>query len=370
MLTPGNKMNVIFVHLADPKLGKSEVEKDITEIWNLTLSLGNTVINDIFIQKSQPHPAMYIGPGKAAEIALYLQSNPVDAVIFNGHLTSGQKFNLTKEYWNINPKIEIWDRTDLILSIFSRHAHTREAKLQIELARMRHMGPRIYGMGLVLSRQAGGIGTRGIGETNIELMKRHWKREIKRVTDGINALMVNRRRQMENRKNLGLKTVSLVGYTSAGKTTLFNLLTGKHHFTDKMLFATLDSSVGEVYLTGLGKNVIVSDTIGFIRDLPPDLIEAFKSTLLESVNADVVLHVIDSADPDMWEKVQIAAGILKQLGVAQEKIIPVFNKVDAIDKTERDNISRKLPSAPYAYISAKTGEGADILMSIIGKMII
>lgn len=363
-------LTVIFVHLADPKLGKSEVEKDITEIWNLTLSLGNTVINDIFVQKSQPHPATYIGPGKVADIALYLRSNPVDTVIFNGRLTPGQKFNLTKEYWNINPNIEIWDRIDLILSIFSRHAHTREANLQIELARMRHMGPRIYGMGLILSRQAGGIGTRGIGETNIELMKRHWKLKIKRVTDELNTLLVSRRRQIENRKNLGLKTVSLVGYTSAGKTTLFNLLTGKKHFTDKMLFATLDSSVGEVYLTGLAKKVIITDTIGFIKDLPPELIDAFKSTLLESVNADVVLHVIDSSDPDMWEKTEVASDILKQLGVPQEKIVLVFNKVDAAKKTGRNNIGQKISSAPHAYISAKTGEGTNTLMPLIEKMII
>ncbi len=220
-------LTMLFVCLAGPKLGQSEIEKDITELWNLVVSMGNAVVVDCIVQKDLPNLSTYIGPGKAREAAEYLKNHTIDVVTINGILTPNQKFNLTKMFWDINPKIEVWDRVDLILAIFSRHAHTTEAKLQISLARMRHMGPRIFGMGMVLSRQAGGIGTRGIGETNTELMKRHWRREMKRVTDAIAHLTDSRMRQIENRKNMGLQTISLVGYTNSGKTSLFNLLTHK-----------------------------------------------------------------------------------------------------------------------------------------------
>ena len=159
------------------------------------------------------------------------------------------------------------------------------------------MGPRIFGMGMILSRQGGGIGTRGIGETNTELMKRHWKQAIKKVYDTLEKSVASRERQMDHRKNLGLQTISIVGYTNAGKTSLFNILTHKKHVVENALFATLDSTVGEIYMQSLQKKVLISDTIGFIANLPPSLIEAFKSTLMESVHADIILHVIDASDP-------------------------------------------------------------------------
>ena len=162
-------------------------------------------------------------------------------------------------------------------------------------------------------------------------MKRHWKREIKRVTDTLGKLTDTRRRQIEHRKNIGLKSVSLVGYTNAGKSTLFNLLTHKHNFVDNLLFATLDSSVGDLFIPQLGKNIVISDTIGFIKDVPPDLIDAFKSTLLESINADVVLHVIDGADPDIYEKIAAVDKILDQPNIPEVKVIRVFNKIDLLE---------------------------------------
>ena len=280
MKPSGQPITILFVCLADAKLAQSEIEKNITELWNLASALGNATVVDIILQKGVPQRPLYIGPGKAQEVEDYIKTHSVDVIVVDGILTPNQKFNLTKMYWDINPNIEVWDRVDLILSIFSRHARTTEAKLQIEMARMRHMGPSIYGMGMILSRQAGGIGTRGLGETNTELMKRHWKREMKRVTEELGKLKGFRERQIEHRRNAGLSTVSLVGYTNAGKTSLFNALTHKKNLVENALFATLDSAVGEIYIQELGKSVVISDTIGFIKDLPPELIEAFTSTLL------------------------------------------------------------------------------------------
>lgn len=357
--------SMLLVCLAYAKLGQSEIEKDITETWNLVASLGDAVVVDIIIQKGPSYPATYIGPGKARETAEYLKNHLVDVVTINGILTPNQKFNLTKMFWDINPKIEVWDRVDLILAIFSRHAHTTEAKLQITLARMRHMGPSIFGMGMILSRQAGGIGTRGIGETNTELMKRHYKREIKRVTDAITHLTDNRRRQIENRKNMGLQTISLVGYTNAGKTSLFNVLTHKKNLVENTLFATLDSAVGKIYIPELSRTVVVSDTIGFIKDLPPELIEAFTSTLLESVSADIVLHIIDASDKDIFEKIDVVVGILKELTIPEEKVILVFNKIDAVPSLDKQKIIERTIPYPHVFLSAITHEGVDTLLATI-----
>jgi len=363
-------LHLLFVYLADSKLGKSEMEKDITELWNLVTSMGDAQVVDLFVQKGIPSPTTYIGQGKTLEIAEFLKTHSVDVIIVDGMLTAHQKFNLTKMYWDINPRIEVWDRVDLILAIFSRHAHTTEAKLQIELARMQHMGPSILGMGMVLSRQGAGIGTRGIGETNTELMKRHWKREIKRVTDTLAKLTDTRRRQIKHRKNIGLLTISLVGYTNSGKTTLFNLLTHKHNFVDNLLFATLDSTVGEIFIPQLGKTVVVSDTIGFIKDLPPDLIDAFKSTLLESISADIVLHVIDASDRDMFEKIDIVEGILEQLNIPPEKVVLVFNKIDIASSFDKKRITVRSTKYPHVFLSAKTHTGVDALFaSLLPKLV-
>lgn len=341
------------------------MEKDVTELWQLVSTLGNATVTDIITQHGSITAATYIGTGKVEEVLAYLESHHIDTVILNGTLTPSQKFKLMKQFWAVNPAIQVWDRVDLILAIFSHHAKTTEANLQIELARMRHMGPRIYGMGMELSRQGGGIGTRGLGETNTELMERHWKREIKKVRDMLDKLTANRKRQMEHRKSLGLQTISIVGYTNAGKTSLFNVLTHKKHLVENALFATLDSTVGEVYMPSLGKQVVVSDTIGFISNLPPDLIEAFTSTLMESVHADVVLHVIDAADPDIAEKILVVSQILDDLHIPEEKEVLVFNKSDAITKADRDRIEANIHDIPFVFVSAATGEGIDTLINDI-----
>lgn len=356
---------ILLVYLARPKMSRSEMEKDITELWQLVETRGNATIVDIITQHEHVTSATYIGKGKAEEVAAHLTEHPVDIVLLNGVVKPGQKFNLLKSFWGINPTIQVWDRVDLILSIFSKHAKTTEANLQIELARMHHMGPRIFGMGMELSRQGGGIGTRGLGETNTELMERHWKREIKKVKDQLKKITDTRQRQMDHRKSLGLKTVSIVGYTNAGKTSLFNVLTHKKHLVENALFATLDSTVGEIYMAELGEKVVITDTIGFISNLPPNLIEAFTSTLLESINADAILHVIDATDRDIANKIEAVNIILDQLQIAPEKEVLVFNKIDEVTPQDREKLMSKIEGQPHVLISTKTQEGISTLTSTI-----
>jgi GTPase len=358
-------MSVLFVHVAHPILSASEIEKDITELWNLVKSMGNAEVIDIFLQKGQIFKETYIGPGKADEVAEYLKTHAIDVIICNGKLTSNQKFNLTKRYWDIRPTIQVWDRIDLILSIFSHHAHTKEAELQIELARMHHAGPSIYGMGKILSRQGGGIGTRGIGETNTELMKRHWRREIKRVTNELEHIQNTRLHQLKRRKDAGLHTISLVGYTNAGKTTLFNLLTHKNHPVSDALFVTLDSTVGKMFIEKLNRDIIISDTIGFIKDLPPDLIDAFTSTLIEAVHADIILHIIDASDPEIYEKINVVSDILHTLKISKEKILFVINKIDIANNFDITRFNNKYIPYPTLVISSKDHVGIDELKEVI-----
>ncbi len=363
MQTLDHPLAILFVYLARPRMGRAEMEMDISELWHLVETLGNAEAVDLIYQYGVEFDATYIGPGKAREVGEYLAAHPIDIIVLNGQLTPSQKFTLLKMYWTIRPNIAIWDRVDLILAIFSRHARTTEAKLQIELARMESMGPRIYGMGMVLSRQGGGIGTRGIGETNTELMKRHWKQQIKHAKDELAKSASSRKSQMDHRKNIGLQTISIVGYTNAGKTSLFNILTHKKHLVEDVLFATLDSTVGEIFMPSLGKKVLISDTIGFIANLPPSLIEAFKSTLMESVAADVVLHIIDASDPLMTEKIRVVNDILGQLEILESKEVLVFNKIDSTPALDKQKLKDIAGDTPFVCISAKTKEGIDTLVS-------
>ncbi|MFZ6035393.1 MAG: GTPase HflX [Patescibacteria group bacterium] len=321
---------VVLVDVVDPHVHRADAEKNLDELQSLVSTYRGVDIVWIIQHRTRPDRATFIGSGKAMELAGIVAKKKVDIVVINAIVKPTVLFNLTQILWMENPDIQVWDRIDLILNIFDLHAMTREAKLQIEIARMSHMGPRIYGLGGTLfSRQGGGIGGRGIGETNIELMKRHWRDQIRHKKEELEKLSRQREIQLQRRKENNFKTVSIVGYTNAGKTSLFNLLAKKKKVVENALFVTLDSVSGKFYLPNLKKEIMISDTIGFIRDLPSSLIETFKSTLMESINADVLLHVIDVTDPRMNEKIAIVEQILEDIRVRTRKIIYVFNKVDA-----------------------------------------
>jgi GTPase len=311
--------------------------------------------------------ATYIGSGKAQEIADIIGREKIDIVVINDNIKPGQVYTLKKIFERSNPDILVWDRMELILQIFAKHAQTAEAKLQIKFASIRHMGPRIYGMGFELSQQAGGIGTRGIGETNTELMHRHWRSEIRNIEKQLNKIEKTRTQQMEGRKKDGLMTVSIVGYTNAGKTSLFNVLGRKNNLVENALFATLDSSVCKLYLAPVKREVYLSDTIGFIKNLPPQLIDAFKSTLMETVHADLILHVIDSSDKYMHEKIAVVEGILSDLKVNTGNQIFVFNKTDIAKNLDKIAVIKRFAPFNPVFISAMKISGIDDLLEIIGN---
>lgn len=312
----------------------------------------------------------YIGTGKAHNLVDFIIENDIDIVVINDNLKASQLFSLKSIWQTAKPNILVWDRVDLILEIFKKHATSAEAKLQIKLAEVRHKGPELHGMGKLMSQQGAGIGTRGLGETSSEIMRRHWRSEIKTITAQLEKMTKIRHQQMEHRKKIGLATISIVGYTNAGKTTLFNQLTKKQNLVENALFATLDSSVGKLYLPASANEVFITDTIGFIQNIPTDLIDAFKSTLMETVNADLLLHIIDSTDPQMSEKIVVVEEILRGLSIDTKKQLFVFNKIEGRNKIEKATLAREYSNVHSQCISAKTGVGIDQLITVIENLLI
>lgn len=361
-------IRILPVHIM-PSQERMETSTAVGEEFESLIHTLGAVIVDRVIQKlDKPHNATYIGRGKIDQILKIVIEKKVDVVVLDAMVKPGQLHSIEYILEKENPDIEVWDRVDLILRIFDKHASTIEAKLQIELARMSYMGPRIYGMGYVLSRQGGGIGTSGIGETNSELMRRHWRDQKKKLETELKKNATNRESQLERRKKAGFKTVSIVGYTNSGKSSLFNILSKKKNLEKNVLFATLDSAVGKVYIPELQQEVLISDTIGFIRNLPPLLISAFKSTLMESIHADMVLHLIDAGDPEMETKIQVVANILFDLGIDNRNIIYVFNKIDLAPDLKREYLLEKYEKFNPIFISVKKNEGIeDVIKSIITR---
>lgn len=357
---PEKKQKRFLIATIIPReLSEEEAFFDIKETRDLIDTYGGKVI-DYSIQKREAFSrGSYLGKGKLEEISESIKKNEIDIVVLNGIVKPGQIYDLKMSLSEDAPEITVWDRVDLILQIFSKHANTTEAKLQIELAAMSHMGPRIYGMGYVLSRQGGTVGTRGIGETNTELMKRHWRDQIKKTQEKIDKLESEKRAQLERRQRNGAINISIIGYTNAGKTSLFNLLTSKSQLVEDALFATLDSNIGKVYLPGVNLEALVSDTIGFIKNLPPSLIDAFHSTLLESVYADFLIHVVDASDPQIEVKIEAVNVILDELKIENKYQILVFNKSDLLSSEQKKDLQEKFKDIDPIYVSVKKKEGVD-----------
>lgn len=317
-------------------------EKTRQETKQLVDTWGGVVVKDMTQRLDHPHPKFYIGTGKLEELKQWVEAEEVDVVIIDGFAKSSQLFRIEKELWNIYTEIRVWDRIDLILHIFDLHATTVESQLQIKLARTTHMGPRIYGLGKTeLSRQGGGVGTRGKGETNIEFERRQIKEDQQSIKKELKKLLKQKHKRLAKRNSLGIGPVALVGYTSAGKTTLFNTLTGKEKEMNKGLFTTLDTVVGKLKTPNFDQPILVSDTIGFISNLPPVLIESFKSTLLESLEAKLLLHVVDLSDAEIIEKILVVHEILQSLKAQQPRFL-VLNKSDLVSKQQQQELQKNI----------------------------
>lgn len=337
-----NNPRFLIVQVIDKRADEVAVANDLSETEQLIDTFGGIVIDKFIQRREHPDPNFYIGAGKVDELKEVCKAEKIDVVVINGQVKSSQLFRIEKELWAVSTKIMVWDRIDLILNIFDQHASTTESKLQIKLARATHMGPRIYGLGKTeLSRQGGGVGTRGKGETNIEFERRQIKIDQQKIKQELKKLLKQKHSRLKKRNELGIGPVALVGYTSAGKTTLFNALTGKEKEMNKGLFTTLDTVVGKLKTPVFDQPILVSDTIGFINNLPPVLIDSFKSTLLESLEAKLLLHVVDADDPFILEKIAVVEDILSVLGARQPMIL-VLNKVDLLDEEKQDSLKEQV----------------------------
>jgi len=332
-----------------------DIERSMEELELLAETAGAEVGARVTQKRDAPDPANYIGKGKTEELSALVQMHDADMVIFNDELSPSQIRNLDQV---IDAKVI--DRTNLILDIFARRALSREGKLQVELAQMHYLLPRLIGLGNQLSRLGGGIGTRGPGETQLEVDRRVIRKRITDLKKEIKSLRKHRALHRQRRKRNRQNIVSLVGYTNAGKSTLLNALTGADLYTEDKLFATLDPTVRRGRLSG-GKEVLFTDTVGFIEKLPEQLITAFQATLEELVAADILLHVVDLSHPEYLKQIEIVRSHLAVIDPDYYKHeLLVFNKIDLVDDiSEKSFLEREFPSA--SFISALTGEGLEEL---------
>lgn len=339
------------------------MRESLDELGELAETAGGEVIGEGVQKIESRNPATYIGKGKAEEFAAFCKQNDVDTVIFDDELSPAQTRNLEKIF-----EVKILDRTALILDIFSQRARTREGKLQIELAQLRHLLPRLTRFWGHLSRQSGGIGMRGgEGESQLESDRRKVSERIDRITRDLNAVRQQRETQRAGRQRSQWPLASIVGYTNAGKSTLLNKLTGAEVLAKDILFATLDPTTRRLKLP-TNQNVLLTDTVGFIRKLPHGLVEAFKATLEEVVQADLLLHVVDVSHPQVDEQIAAVNTVLNEIGAGDKSTMMVFNKVDQLNGGNAlTRLGELYPNS--VAISATHGTGLEELLSEISTQI-
>jgi GTPase len=340
-----------LVGLTAGQARRLEAERSLEELGSLAEAAGAEVVLRVLQERPKPDPSTFLGAGKVRMLAASCAEMAVDVVIFDNELTPAQLRNLEKA---LDRKVV--DRTQLILDIFARRARTREGKLQVELAQLKYLLPRLVGSSAALSRLGGGIGTRGPGETKLETDRRRIRHRISMLSSEIDAVRRRRGQLRDRRQKSAVPTVALVGYTNAGKTTLFNLLTGGEAVASDALFVTLDPLVRKVKLPDR-RELLVSDTVGFIERLPHSLVAAFRATLEEVAGADLLLHVIDAASPDRTRHMDAVAAVLGEVGAGRVPALEVFNKCDCLDTAERARLRALHPGA--LCVSALTGEGRD-----------
>ena len=324
-------------------------DESMDELNQLATTAGALVVDRVLQNRRNPDPATYIGSGKAEELSLLCQAEEIDLVIVDDELTGAQQRNLEDALG-----VRVIDRTALILDIFAARAESREGKLQVELAQMKYRLPRLMGLGASLSRLGGGIGTRGPGETQLEVDRRRVRRRIDEMTAELRELAAQRDMRRARRQKQNQSVVALVGYTNAGKSTLLNALSGANALVEDKLFATLDPILRKIDLPGGGDCLLV-DTVGFIRKLPHQLVEAFKSTLEEALYADLLVVVSDASSPHQQEQRQVVFQVLDELGARGKPVIEALNKCDLVDTNE------EIEPKNAVWISAEKGEGLDAL---------
>jgi len=353
---PGNSMRAALVGI---DFGVGDFKASLDELALLARSAGAEPITTITAKRNSPDPAHFVGSGKADEIAQACLADKIEIVIFNHALSPAQQRNLERRL-----NVRVVDRTSLILDIFAQRAQSHEGKLQVELAQLQHLATRLIRGWTHLERQKGGIGLRGPGETQLETDRRLIGERVKMLRSRLSKLRKQHETQRRSRGRNQTFSVSLVGYTNAGKSTLFNTLTKAGVYVANQLFATLDTTSRRLYLGEEVGNVVVSDTVGFVRELPHQLVAAFRATLEETIHADLLLHVVDGSSPVRMEQIEQVNEVLREIGADHIPQILVWNKIDAaglepgVERDEYDKISR-------VFISAHSGAGLDLLRDAI-----
>jgi GTP-binding protein HflX len=350
-------------------LGAPHFDKELEELGLLADTAGMRVVARITCKRQAPDAALFVGSGKADEIKLLAQMHGATEILFDQSLSPAQQRNLERHC-----ELPVNDRTMLILTIFAQRARSHEGKLQVELARLQYLSTRLVRRWSHLERQSGGIGMRGgPGEKQIELDRRMLGESIKRTKERLQKVVRQRSTQRRQRSRRDAFTISLVGYTNAGKSTLFNTLVKARAYTADQLFATLDTTTRQLYLGEAGRSVSLSDTVGFIRDLPHGLVDAFRATLQEAADADLLLHVVDASNPNFPEQMAEVGMVLKEIGADDVPQLLVFNKLDALDKSRwplqmQDEIEVDGQQVPRIFLSARTGNGMPALRQRLAEL--
>ena len=357
-ITSPRQEKAVLVGIYREARGRPLEEESLRELQELTRSAGAEVEATFLQERERMDPAYLVGRGKLEEILHCVTANQVDLVVFDEDLTPAQLRNLEAAL-----ETKVIDRSELILDIFTQRARSREGKLQVELAQLEYLLPRLTGKGLSLSRLGGGIGTRGPGETKLEVDRRTIRSRISRIRGDLDKLEARRSLHRQKRRSVPIPTVGVVGYTNAGKSTLFSCLTRQETFISSKMFATLDPLVRRVELPS-GQEILLSDTVGFIRKLPHTLVAAFHATLEETLEADLILHVMDVSHPNHPALREAVYGVLDEIGLKETPILEVYNKIDLLTrvpviKNPRDHV----------FVSARTGEGTEELLGRIGSLL-